>query len=53
MDEAFFNHIPHDAGHLVTIHVDNGIIYLDFSHFYLCKRVKPKFAPLYHSNVGN
>ena len=38
MDKTFFDHIPDDACHLIAIHIDNGIIYLDFSHIYLCKR---------------
>ena len=39
IDEALDDHVPHDASHLIAIHIHDGIIYLDFSHNVLCKQV--------------
>jgi hypothetical protein len=39
-DQLFADHFPDDAGHLIAVHFNDGILYFDFGHEGFClKRV--------------
>ncbi len=35
-EEFFFDHLPHDSGHFVSIDFHDGIFHLDFSSWFFC-----------------